>query len=219
MTTPCLQSSAMTIAPRSSAATLPGEILSPSQCATYLSCPARWYYRYGAGLPDPATGSLVRGKAVHSVIAYAMASKMTGYTVEPDAVSDIFPAAWDAAAEGAEFQPYDNVEALQASGAALAAKYLAEAAPAIEPAAVELPVMGVIGGIPVRGIIDLLDTSGRVIDLKTKSRKPSGIEPDHALQLATYVYLLDAESRKESAGCDRGVSRELTSMGPRFSDD
>src|SRR5262245_11459119 len=85
------------------AASIPGEVLSPSQVNTYLSCPAKWYYRYGAGLPDPATGSLVRGKAVHSVIAYAMAAKMEGYTLDPGVVGEIFPHAWDAAAEGAEF--------------------------------------------------------------------------------------------------------------------
>jgi len=33
-----------------------GEWLSPSQVTTYLSCPAKWYFRYLIGLIEPATG-------------------------------------------------------------------------------------------------------------------------------------------------------------------
>jgi CRISPR/Cas system-associated exonuclease Cas4 (RecB family) len=42
-----------------------GELLSPSQVNTYLTCPAKWYFRYLVGLSEPATGSLALGKAFH----------------------------------------------------------------------------------------------------------------------------------------------------------
>ena len=73
----------------------------------------------------------------------------------------------------------------------LTRKYLDEVAPEIEAAALELPVQGVIGGVPVRGFVDLLDTSGRVIDLKTAARKPTGVSvsADYAFQVATYAKL------------------------------
>lgn len=61
-----------------------------------------------------------------------------------------------------------------------------EAAPSIEPAAVELDVEGKIGGVKVLGKVDLIDTDGRVVDVKTSARRPSGIAPDYAFQLATY---------------------------------
>jgi CRISPR/Cas system-associated exonuclease Cas4 (RecB family) len=179
---------------RPPAATTLGEVLSPTQVNTFLSCPAKYFFRYGAGLPDPASGALVRGKAVHSVIAYAMTAKMEGYALDPGAAAEIIEPAWDAAAEGAEFQAYEDVEQLKRSGAVLAEKWLAEAGPFVQPAAVELPVMGVIGGVPVRGIVDVLDTSGRVIDLKTATRKPSAITPDQALQLATYAAITPGAS-------------------------
>jgi hypothetical protein len=41
----------------------------------------------------------------------------------------------------------------------------------------------------VRGYVDLLDVHGTVVDLKTASRKPSGVSPDYALQVATYAAL------------------------------
>jgi hypothetical protein len=42
-----------------------------------------------------------------------------------------------------------------------------EAAPKIEPAAVEMRVEDVIAGVKVTGYIDLLDVNGCVIDIKT----------------------------------------------------
>src|SRR5262249_33965794 len=43
---------------------------------------------------------------------------------------------------------------------------------------------------------DIVTTIDTVIDVKTASRKPSGVAADHALQLATYTALLpDASGR------------------------
>src|SRR5215471_2553814 len=177
-----------------SPATLPGEILSPSQASTFLSCSAKWWFRYGLGLPDPASGAAVRGKAVHKTIEYALRAKIAGVVLEPGALSDAWDVAWDQAAEGAEFQPEEDIESLKASGARLAQKYVCEALPAIEPAAVEVPFAGTIAGVAVRGIADIVTTDGAVIDVKTSSRKPSGVAADHALQLATYSELLPGAS-------------------------
>ena len=58
----------------------------------------------------------------------------------------------------------------------------------------EVPVSGTIVGVPVRGIADILTADGTVIDVKTSSRKPSGVAADHALQLATYSELLPGAS-------------------------
>jgi RecB family exonuclease len=172
---------------RPAAASIPGEVLSPSQASCFLSCQAKWFFKYMSGLPDPASGGAVRGKAVHSMIAYYLAAKLDGVTLESAGIADAWDHAWDAAAEGAEFNATDDIDDLKGSGLRLTQKYLSDAAPAIEPAAVEVPVTGVIAGVPVRGIVDIVDTSGRVIDIKTKSRKASEVSADHALQLATYT--------------------------------
>jgi hypothetical protein len=50
---------------------------------------------------------------------------------------------------------------------------------------VEVPVSGTIVGVAVRGIADIVTTDGMVVDVKTASRKPSGLAADHSLQLAT----------------------------------
>jgi hypothetical protein len=69
-----------------------------------------------------------------------------------------------------------------------------EAAPWIQPAAVEIEVSGEIGGVSVLGIVDLLDEEGRVVDVKTAARRPSAISPDYAFQLATYSQITPGAS-------------------------
>ena len=180
--------------PNANASSMPGEMLSPSQANCYLSCSARWRFKYILGLPDPAGGGAIRGKAVHRAIEYYMRAKIAGVILDADAVLDEWDSIWDEACEEGEFAAKEDVEALKTSGAILAEKYLTEAAPAIEPAGVEVPLYGVINGVAVRGIADIITIDGTVIDIKTTSRKPSGISGDHALQLATYIELYDGSN-------------------------
>jgi len=180
------------------AASMPGEILSPSQASTFLSCSARYRFKYLLGLKDPAGGGAARGRAVHLAIEYYMRAKMAGVVLDSEALPGEWPAIWDDAAMEADFAAHEDVESLGASGLTLAQKYLEEAAPSIEPRAVEYPVTGKIGGVAVRGIVDIIDGEGRVIDIKTTSRKTSKVAGDHALQLATYVELLGEGSSGEA---------------------
>jgi RecB family exonuclease len=176
------------------APTQPGETLSPSQASTYLGCSAKWWFRYGLGLPDPASGGAVRGRAVHKAIEYYMRAKMAGVILDARDLEHDWDQIWDEQSSDAEFAAGENVESLKETGHALASKYLREAAPEIRPAAVEVPVSAEIAGIPVRGIADILTTDGIVVDIKTASRKPSGLAADHALQLATYAQLVPGAS-------------------------
>ena len=175
-------------------ASVPGEVLSASQASTFLGCAAKWWFRYGLGLPDAAGAGIVRGKAVHSIIGYYMSAKAEGIVLDAAGMADAYDHAWDDAAAGAEFAPHDDVAQLKASGRALVTKYINEAAPAIRPVGSEVPFAGTIGGVPVRGRVDILDADGCVIDIKTSSRRPSKISADHALQLATYAALAPGAS-------------------------
>src|SRR4030095_37742 len=133
---------------------------------------------------------MVRGTAVHALVAHAARAKMAGYELEMDGLADTWDAVWEESAASGAFQEDEDVAELKASGAVLARKYLDEALPALDPIAVEVPVSGTIAGVAVRGIADLVDRSGCVIDIKTSSRRPSGLSGDHALQLATYSALI-----------------------------
>jgi hypothetical protein len=114
-------------------------------------------------------------------------------------VKAIYAEAWGGLVKETEFRDDEEPGTLKAEGEALTIKYLDELAPEVQPAAVELPVGGMIAGVRVRGIIDLLDASGRIIDVKTAARKPSRVRtpqgeqyevaPDYRFQVATYRQL------------------------------
>jgi RecB family exonuclease len=168
----------------------------------YPSCSAKYRFKYVLGIPDPAAGGAVRGKAVHKAIEHYLRAKIAlsggrgtvptaGIKLDVEDVIAEWDHIWDTAAEGAEFAADEDIEALKKSGAVLAEKYLREAAPDIQPVAVEVPVAGEIAGVPVRGIVDILDATGRIIDIKTSSRKPSKM-------LATYTALLGSEASGET---------------------
>jgi CRISPR/Cas system-associated exonuclease Cas4 (RecB family) len=160
-----------------------------------LSCPAKWYFRYALGLAEPPTGTLALGTAFHSVLAANFRQKIESKQDLPaPQLEESFSEAFTMAAEDAEFREDDEPAALIETGCALVAKYMADAAPLIRPQAVELPVEGVIAGVRVQGIVDLLDMEGRIIDFKTAARRPAGITPEYRLQLTTYSMITPGSS-------------------------
>lgn len=173
----------------------PAEILSPSQVRCFMDCQVRWWFKYGLKLPEPQTGNLALGKAVHSAIAENFAQKLDTREDLPVAgILALYRQAWAEECEQTEFRDDEDASELRACGEALVAKYMDEVAPALDPAAVEMRVEGEIAGVRVRGWIDLLDVDGRIIDLKTAARRPSSIEPDHRFQVATYTQLTPGAS-------------------------
>jgi CRISPR/Cas system-associated exonuclease Cas4 (RecB family) len=173
-----------------------GCILSPSQANTYLTCSAKWWFKYGLGLPDPKGGSFVRGLAVHKVIETWYKLSMAGAAPDIEDMSEPYDDAWDALSAEASFSADDDIDELKRQGAQLLRRYLEDVAPHIHPAALETRVAGEIGGVKVQGYIDILDVDGRVIDVKTSAKSPSGVDPSYAFQLATYRQLCPGANGK-----------------------
>jgi hypothetical protein len=192
----------------------PGDILSPSSCNQYRRCGAQWAYRHVLHLPDPPTGALTQGSAVHAAIGENMRQKIeTKRDLPRTGVKALFREAWALLVKGefpdvfgrpklaTEFAGDEDSRQLADEGEALTLKYLDEYCPAIQPKAVEFPVEGHIGSVDVKGFIDLLDADGRIIDLKVVKRSPQEekASPDHRFQVATY--------RKLLSGIVTGVAR------------
>jgi putative RecB family exonuclease len=172
-----------------------GESLSPSQVNTYMTCPAKWYFRYLIGLSEPTTGALALGKAFHGTLARNFRQKMsTGRDMEAEELREVFAEEWSTAITEAYLRANEDGDELAATGQILIAAYLAEAAGPLLPHAVEQTVQGEIAGVNVRGIVDLLDAEGRVLDFKTASKRPNGISADHSLQLTTYAMITPGAS-------------------------
>lgn len=170
-------------------------VLSPSQVRCFIDCQMRWWFKYGLKVPEAGTGNMALGTAIHSSLAENFAQKVdTREDLPTEGVVALFREAWAQEREQTEFRDEENPQELAATGEALVAKYMDRMAPAIDPVAVEIHVIGEISGVRIQGWIDLLDVEGRVIDIKTAKARPSSIEPMHKFQVATYAQLLPGAS-------------------------
>lgn len=174
----------------------PNAVLSPTQVRAFMDCQVRWYFKYVEDRPDPQTSCLALGKAVHIAVAGNFAQKIeTKEDLPVTGALALYRDAWQEESRRTMFRADEVPTAIGRVGEALIAKYIDEVAPNVEPAAVELPVAGEIGGVKVRGVVDLIDVQGRIIDLKTRARRPSAeVAHDTAFQIATYRQLTPGAS-------------------------
>ena len=88
-----------------------GELLSPSQVNTFLSCPAKWYFRYGLGLREPPTDTLAPGTPFHSVLAANFRQKIeTKQDLPVEELEESFGEVFAMATEDAEFHEQTPVD-------------------------------------------------------------------------------------------------------------
>ena len=169
---------------------VPGDVLSPSQVSSIMDCAYRWHAKQVLKMPEPPTSNQIVGRAVHAALAANFEQKCDSKVDLPVVgVLAVYCEAWAVLTEGMEFHDAEDPDELGKTGEALVTKYMEEAAPRIEPAAVELRVEGVIAGVKVVGYIDLLDVHGCLIEIKTAKARPSSINPMHRFQVATYRHL------------------------------
>ena len=114
--------------------------------------------------------------------------------MEPPDVREVFEQEWVLASDDADLRDDEDAAELAATGEALVNTYIREAAASVQPREVEKPVSGRIGGVKVRGIVDVVDSKGCVVDFKTASKRPNGVAADRGLQLSTYAMITPGAS-------------------------
>lgn len=171
------------------------EVLSPSQVSQFLNCPAKWMFRYLLDLKEPGTAATALGRAFHETIAHNFRQKAETSNDLPLAEClDCFRKALGPQLEEVKLQKGEHPMELLELGEVMVTRYIEDAAPLIQPAAVESRVPGVIGGVKVAGYVDLLDIEGRIVDSKSTLKPSVGIAHDHRLQLTSYVMITPAAS-------------------------
>jgi hypothetical protein len=181
--------SVLTGAPSGASSDL-AETMSPSQISCLTDCGAKYWFKYGLKSEDPKSSNLALGIAVDDAINASHRSKMETHADLP--IEDVlmeFDAAWGEIEEQTQFRDDENPPAIAAAGRALVSLYMKEAAPKIQPIAVQYPVSGLIGGVQVNGVIDLIDDKRKIHDTKTSARKSSSISTRDLFQLSTYAIL------------------------------
>lgn len=193
-------------------------VLSPSQVATYISCGAKFWFKYGLGVEQAQGSALSLGKALHTVVRQNNLQKIESKNDIPLAHAlEIYEEAWAEEADRTEFQPDEDRDQLRLMGLACLTKYQQEIAPTIQPAKVELPVSGMIGGVHVRGFVDLLDVHGTIIDLKSAKSSPSKtIRPDYRFQISTYEAITPGASGRAQLDTIVKLKREVKAVSQPF---
>ena len=154
----------------------PGDLLSPSGTSQFLGCGFKWFCKHVLRLPDPKTAALLQGSCVHAALAENYRQKIETKEDLPAAgVKAIYADAWGTLLKETEFRDDEEPDTLKAEGEALTLKYLDELAPKVQPAAVELPVVGMIAGVRVRGISRNPGTS--LLTVSQSQRPPSPRRP------------------------------------------
>ena len=119
----------------------PGDILSPSQVSGLMDCAYRWHAKYVLKMPEPPTSNQILGRAVHAALAANFEQKCeTKVDLPLVGVLAVYHEAWAVLSAETEFHDTEDSDELGKSGEALVAKYMEEAAPRINPAAVEMRV-------------------------------------------------------------------------------
>lgn len=164
---------------------------SASQLVTYAMCGRKYYFIYVLGLePEKKSAALVFGAAVHGALGFWFTEKLAGRVPLVPAAEQVFLADLNAGLVG--LSEADTTE-LEEQGRALVRLYLKKYG--------ELPVIAVeqefvlsmhdpeTGEVlprPLRGYFDFVLSDGRVIELKTSSRK-WGADVSKHLQLGAYA--------------------------------
>lgn len=171
------------------------DVLSPSSLNCFSQCEAKWFYRKVLQLPETRGAALGLGSAVHAALGENFRQKIeTRADLPYEALRPIYLESFAREFDTVTLTADDDAADLLNCGEAMLRVFLTDAAPSIQPAAVELPVEGEIGGVKVRGFVDLLDVDGNIVDIKTAGKKPAGFPGEHRNQVVTYSMLTPGAS-------------------------
>ena len=168
---------------------------SKSRLATYVQCPEKYRLHYDIGLkPIKTSPSLVEGSAIHHMVE-------TGLMEGPDALPKASKEFWEF--RTLEMCDYPDLAAYQNAQATCLeqAKAFLDLIGHLKVQEIEAylktslihPKTGVeVPGIELQGYIDILDMidgSQRIIDLKTTAKKPMANASVLSIDLTVYAYL------------------------------
>lgn len=176
------------------------EKLSSTAINTYLTCSARYLFRYVYEEVIPPTGALLLGTNVHRAIEYNMSQKIETHEDLPEAdVLDYFSAVFDASKSEAVWYEDERPGDFKDTGIRVLKTHHQLVAPELMPLAVEKGFMLSLKSKPktpdeepivyptIEGWVDLINTEHKIIDNKTIGQTPKTPKPDHKLQTTIYT--------------------------------
>jgi putative RecB family exonuclease len=178
--------------------------LSVSQVNAYLACPLKYRFQYIDRIPKPwRAAALAFGSSIHAAVEWFWACRMAEGKVNREKTLEVFDADWYAAnIDPLVFSDREPKELLEERGRAMLNLYLDTYEGTPPPLAVEQPFeleladpeTGEMLGVFLRGVIDLIEEDGTLVDLKTAARSMEAGGLERHLQLSTYALVKAVET-------------------------
>jgi len=175
---------------------LPGGAFSHSQYDCYKSCPRSYCKKYIEKIPTAGSPSLARGSAIHMAAEMALKHIRDKKTMpEWEQQVTVLHHTYDKKAEEIEDWGEESKDKHREATLGMYHVYHAQALPKLNPVEVEVPFIGKLGTVVVRGIIDLIDHEREnpadpgkyvIVDLKTSASKWSESDVKNDTQLTLY---------------------------------
>jgi hypothetical protein len=165
-----------------------------------------WSYRYVEKIPSPSVTRVILGKAVHKAAETDLRVKVDTKSLLPDgSVEDVAADFVRSEFENSEFELTEEEvkegavkiqAAILDTSVILAQKHHTCLAPTIDPVAVEKKWDLTVDGHPftLKGITDVVESNGKVRDLKTSAKTPTKSAADTSLDLTMYALQYRAEN-------------------------
>jgi RecB family exonuclease len=176
--------------------------LSPSQAESYATCPRLYVFDRRLAISTPASPYGTFGSIIHGVLERAERTAMS-----EGRRSDLTDAlaALDSRIEDGTFGPDAATNAWRRRGEQLLSRLYGEwPSDSSETVAVERDLVLDIDGITWRGRADRIETTAsgriRVVDFKTGSTLPRGVDAAGSLQLGFYLLAAAADEEISAAG-------------------
>lgn len=173
------------------------EALSVSQMNLYLTCSLKYRFEYVDRLPKLyRAAGMALGKAMHAALEWLHKERKAGRNPPLAGLLKLFEADWNAQSTGLEIRlDGDNpAEKLLLKAKELLSQYYHLPQKPVKEAELYFqvplvnPETGEVLGVPLRGIIDLVEGEDELVEFKSPQKAPP-LEnlPDH-LQLTAYSY-------------------------------
>lgn len=173
---------------------LPREYISYSQIRTYQTCPKKYYYSYIEKRRSPINEKIFLGVVFHSVVEFFLNEKICGREPDREALIERFKTRFEKDQHDQEINWTAAVGETRKRGVAFIHYFLKEIAPELKPMMVEKELSVDIPelGIPLKGVLDLVETDFSISDFKTTTAKWSKTRiHDAYLQMQIYRFLFE----------------------------
>ena len=174
----------------------PSEVISPSQLFLYLTCSLKYRFQYVDRLPKPfRAAAAALGSSIHKALEWLHKERKQGRNPALADLLRTFEADWYGQTVGLELRwDEEPEEKLLLKAKELLSQYHCLPARAVQDAEVHFqvplvnPATGEALDLPLRGVIDLIEADGAIVEFKSPQRKPPETDLPDNLQLTAYSY-------------------------------